>query len=817
MIFTAIGTAIAGALFGGSLLAASLIAGGLAFAAKLGITNYMNRRKARKYSAVQGEVQYGADVAATTLYGIGKTRGHRVFYGKWGSGNKYNADVYMLANGWCDGLEPYVFFYGQRYNLVERPKIGGEAAHYGVTGFGDLISIRFYDGRPGQPVDQKLVNDTVGLGRSWKQSSVGAGYTYVVFERKYDSDKFEKGRIEIEWVLRGLRCWDVRKDSTVAGGSGSHRLDNPATWEFTLNPAVQRMNYQIGLRGLVSGRTLIGEGKSIGQLDLATYLASMNVCDEQRGGKPRYSCNIWVNGDDDHTEILKEFEDAMAGFAVNRRGLSGVIAGAPQVPVINIGPDDLPAERESEISYRKSAFDLFNMMSGQFTSPESNWGTESLKPIVVNADVAADGRRRQTSYDFLQVTDADTAQYLLNIRYRQQRLGGKVTLPVSWRIGTFAQEGDWLTFDGLTWMVEEWRCSDDFRFTLVLSETAASIYSEDGIEPGPIVIPPTEPTNPSLLSTVQNFDIEVGSIKGADGYEQPALRFTWKPPEDPTITAVRFFYRIADEDQDFQDQCTDPEAGVYVTTKDVQSGRFYQGRATITTVPDRFKSFTPWKTTVSPTGMQSVVVELEQTRGALKEALKSITSLYDQVDDLVEQLAAATAVGTGQNILTSAAIVKTTNGLAASFIEQVAKIEEVEGKVEATASLIAGVQAQVDDVSASGLISMKGVTNPSNGVYSQVTISAKASKSAQEALAAMILRVVERNGKLVSENMHIADRTIFVSEDGGTVGIPIVIENGELKLRVGRIDTAYFNQFISTNGKLIMRGYDNFADIRIFR
>ncbi|UVV66515.1 phage tail tip fiber protein [Brucella anthropi] len=817
MIFTAIGTAIAGALFGGSLLAASLIAGGLAFAAKLGITNYMNRRKARKYSAVQGEVQYGADVAATTLYGIGKTRGHRVFYGKWGSGNKYNADVYMLANGWCDGLEPYVFFYGQRYNLVERPKIGGEAAHYGVTGFGDLISIRFYDGRPGQPVDQKLVNDTVGLGRSWKQSSVGAGYTYVVFERKYDSDKFEKGRIEIEWVLRGLRCYDVRKDSTIAGGSGSHRLDNPATWEFTLNPAVQRMNYQIGLRGLVSGRTLIGEGKSIGQLDLATYLASMNVCDEQRGGKPRYSCNIWVNGDDDHTEILKEFEDAMAGFAVNRRGLSGVIAGAPQVPVINIGPDDLPAERESEISYRKSAFDLYNMMSGQFTSPDSNWGTESLKPIVVNADVAADGRRRQTSYDFLQVTDADTAQYLLNIRYRQQRLGGKVTLPVSWRIGTFAQEGDWVTFDGHTWMVEEWRCSDDFRFTLVLSETAGSIYSEDGIEPGPIVIPPVDPINPSLLSTVQNFNIEVGSIKGADGYEQPALRFTWKPPEDPTITAVRFFYRIADEDQDFQDQCTDPEAGVYVTTKDVQSGRFYQGRATITTVPDRFKSFTPWKTTVSPTGMQSVVIELEQTRGALKEALKSITSLYDQVDDLVEQLAAATAVGTGQNILTSAAIVKTTNGLAASFIEQAAKIEEVEGKVEATASLIAGVQAQVDDVSASGLISMKGVTNPSNGVYSQVTISAKASKSVQEALAAMILRVVERNGRLVSENMHIADRTIFVSEDGGTVGIPIVIENGELKLRVGRIDTAYFNQLQSTNGKLILRGYGDLSDIRMFR
>ncbi|MPR62116.1 phage tail protein [Ochrobactrum intermedium] len=815
MIFTAIGTAIAGALFGGSLLAASLIAGGLAFAAKLGITNYMNRRKARKYSAVQGEVQYGADVAATTLYGIGKTRGHRVFYGKWGSGNKYNADVYMLANGWCDGLEPYVFFYGQRYNLVERPKIGGEAAHYGVTGFGDLISIRFYDGRPGQPVDQKLVNDTAGLGRSWKQSSVGAGCTYVVFERKYDSDKFEKGRIEIEWVLRGLRCYDVRKDSTIAGGSGSHRLDNPATWEFTLNPAVQRMNYQIGLRGLVSGRTLIGEGKSIGQLDLGTYLASMNVCDEQRGGKPRYSCNIWVNGDDDHTEILKEFEDAMAGFAVNRRGLSGVIAGAPQVPVINIGPDDLPAERESEISYRKSAFDLYNMMSGQFTSPDSNWGTESLKPIVVNADVAADGRRRQTSYDFLQVTDADAAQYLLNIRYRQQRLGGKVTLPVSWRIGTFAQEGDWVTFDGLTWMVEEWRCSDDFRFTLVLSETAASIYSEDGIEPGPIVIPPDEPINPSLLSTVQNFNIEVGMVNGADGYEQPALRFTWQPPEDPTITAVRFFYRIADEDEIFEDQCTEPETGNYVTTKNVQSGRFYQGRATITTVPDRFKSYTPWKTTVSPTGMQSVVVELEQTRGALKEMLKNVQQINDKYDDLVERLAAATAVGAGQVFNTSAAVVKTNRALAASFLEQKATVEELGGEVTAIAEAMLGVQAMVDNVSAGGLISFKAQVPPPAGVLSEIAILARATVNDAFIQSGMVIQVYLENGVLKSRIVNLANQ--FVIWDGTTRNLPFVFEDGTLKLKDIRLATLYFDQLQSTNGKLIMRGYGDLADIRMFR
>ncbi|MCV9908327.1 phage tail protein [Brucella sp. HL-2] len=816
MIFTAIGTLVAGALFGGSLLAASLIAGGLAMAAKLGINAYMNRRKSRKYSAVQGEIQYGGDVPVQTLFGIGKTRGHRVFYGKWGSGNKFNGDVFLLANGWCDGLEPYVYFYGSKQTLVERPKIGNETAHYGVAGYDNLISIRFYDGRPGQGVDQKLVNDTRGLGRRWKESSVGAGYTYVVFEREFNVDKFDKGRLEVEWVLRGLRCYDVRKDSSVAGGSGPHRLGNAATYEFSKNPAVQRFNYQIGLRGLISDRSLIGEGKSIGQLDLSTYVASMNVCDELRAGKTRYTCNLWVTGDDDHTEVLREFEDAMAGFALNRRGLSGVLAGAPQVPVMNIGPDDIPAGREGEISRRKSAFDLFNMMSGQFTSPDSNWGAESLKPIVVNADVSADGRRRQTSYDFLQVTDADTAQYLLNIRYRQQRKGGKAKIPVSWRVGTEAQEGDWITYDGLTWSVDEWQVSEDFRFSLVLTETGADIYSEAGIEPGPIVIPPTEPFNPSLLATVQNFNIEVGMIKGAEGFEQPVVRFSWDPPDDPTIKEVRFRYRVADEFEIFEDQCTEPEAGAYVTGKNILSGRFYQGQATITTVPDRFKSWTPWKTTVAPTGMQSVIVQLEQMKGAVKDVLKNLTSTYDRMDDLVEQLAAATAVGTGQNILTSAAVVKTTNALAASFLEQSAKIEEVEGQIVATAGLLAGVQAQVDDVSASGLLSMTGTTNPANGVFSEVSISARASKGGQTAKAAQVYRVVEVNGQLVAENFLFANRTYFVSETGDVVEIPLAIVNGEVLLKVGRIATAYFDQLMSTNGKLVMRGYGDFADIRMF-
>ncbi len=607
-IFSAIATAIAGALFAGSTLAATIIGSGLAFATQLGF-QYLNRPKKRKYTAVQGETQFGGDVPVGAFYGTGKTKGQRAFYAKWDKGNKYNAEVFILANGWCDGLEPYIYLFGEKRNLLSRPVLGNEAARYYIEGFTDnngdpAISIRFYDGRPGQGVDQRLVNFTANLGSTWKNTSINAGLCYVIVERYY-SDRFfgGKGKPEVEFVLRGLKEYDPRKDATLAGGAGPQRLDDPSTWVHTLNPAVHRLNYQLGLKAMISGRTLIGEGKTLGQLDLGSYFAAMNVCDALRtDGKKRYQCSLFVTGEDDHTEILKEFDDAMAGYGLNRRGLSGVIPGAPQIPVLEITAADIPVDRAKEIQFRKSAFDRYNHLSGQFLSIEANWNPESLTPVYVNADVATDGRNRQTSNDFLQVTDPDIAQYLLNIRYRQNRKGGTATLPVSRRVGLRVQEGEWVVWRGKEWMISEWVLDEQFRITLKLSEAGADIYDDEDIEPGPVVIPPTPNINPSMLFTVQNFNVTAGMITGAGGHDVPCLVFTWTPPQDPTIVAVRIFFRQSGQLAELLVTCTDPESGKYTTTDGIVSGTIYDAHATITTVPDRLKTFTPWATTATETG-----------------------------------------------------------------------------------------------------------------------------------------------------------------------------------------------------------------------
>ncbi|MGH0227902.1 phage tail protein [Sinorhizobium meliloti] len=726
-IFTSIATAIAGALFGGSALAASLIGGALAFGAKLAIGKLtQQKQQKRKYTAVQGEIQFGGDVPVGTLYGVGKTKGQRAFYAKWGSGNKWNAEVFVLANGWCDGLEPYVYIYGEKKALVSRPVIGNEVANYHIEGFvngsGDpVLTIRFYDGRPGQLVDQKLVDVSAALGNKWKSTSVNAGICYVVVERIYSDKLFgSKGRPELEFVLRGLREYDPRKDSTVAGGSGTQRLNDPSTHVHTKNPAVHRLNYQLGLRALVSGRTLIGEGKSLGQIDLATYFVAMNVCDTLRAnGKKTYECSLFVSGDDDHTEVLKQFDDAMAGYGLNRRGLSGVIPGAPQIPVKDLTAADIPIDRAKDVQFRPSAFERFNHLSGQFTSIQSMWNPESLKPVYVNADIAADGRNRQTSIDFLQVTDPDIAQYLLNIRYRQNRMGGKATVPVSRRFGLAVQEGEWITWRGKSWLISEWRADDRLRITLVLSETSAAIYDDAGIQPGPVVIPPTPPINPSLLSTVQNFNVAVGMINGAQGYDTPALVFTWTPPDDPTITVVRFVYQIEGTTELFEDQCTSPEDGLFRTTKNVVSGKVYNARATITTVPDRLRTFTPWMTTAQATGLQTLLTGLQQLQD---DALNRFKELQQEMDEffrprLVELLDAFSLEGAVGQIERQQIVASIGDALAQITEERRVRVSEN----EATAQFLRFLQSSLGTTNARLIIEETTRATADSALSSQIT------------------------------------------------------------------------------------------------
>ncbi|RVJ31292.1 phage tail protein, partial [Sinorhizobium medicae] len=457
--------------------------------------------------------------------------------------------------------------------------------------------------------------------------------------------------------------------------------------------------------------------------------------------------------------------------------------------------------------------------------------------------------------------DPDIAQYLLNIRYRQNRMGGKATVPVSRRFGLAVQEGEWITWRGKSWLISEWRADERLRITLVLSETSAAIYDDDGIEPGPIVVPPTPPINPSLLSTVQNFNVAVGMINGAQGYDTPALVFTWTPPDDPTVTAVRFVYQIEGTTEIFEDQCTSPEDGSFRTTKNVVSGKVYNARATITTVPDRLRTFTPWMTTAQPTGLQTLLTGLKELQD---DALNRFKELQQEMDEffrprLVELLDAFSlegAVGqierqqivatigdalaqiteerrvrvseneamaqlltylqaslgtTNARLITEETVRATTDSALASSITTLDA--EVDGNLArliaeetaradgdgALASSISGVSADFNGRFAQGLVKFEAVAAPT-GVDARFSVLLRAGTSQSFKVSGFYVELYTDGGVQKSRMAVQADQ--FLVTSGNSRHYPLVFEDGELKLAVANIGTVNAGLLQSLNGKM---------------
>jgi hypothetical protein len=96
------------------------------------------------------------------------------------------------------------------------------------------------------------------------------------------------GRPRFLFVLKGALCYDPRLDDTVDGGAGPHRIDDPATWQWSENAAICRYRW---VRGVYAnddssdlGKLLVGRGLTAEEAPPENIIAPANLCDEAVGG-----------------------------------------------------------------------------------------------------------------------------------------------------------------------------------------------------------------------------------------------------------------------------------------------------------------------------------------------------------------------------------------------------------------------------------------------------------------------------------------------------------------------------------------------------
>lgn len=173
-------------------------------------------------------------------FGTGGTQAH---FRVWGKNNLMISYVAILSLGPIQGVANFT-----ANNLtVNFTGPNGEAAK--VEPYRDKMWMTY---KTGLPTDGALSPPPTGgsPAMEWYSYHRTSGYAGAMWTMQNNSKRasYEGGVPKPMWEVLGQKLYDPRKDSTQTGigGSGSHRIDDWQTWEFTENPIVHALNWALG-------------------------------------------------------------------------------------------------------------------------------------------------------------------------------------------------------------------------------------------------------------------------------------------------------------------------------------------------------------------------------------------------------------------------------------------------------------------------------------------------------------------------------------------------------------------------------------------
>lgn len=339
---------------------------------------------------------------------------------------------------------------------------------------------------------------TITGSSSWTAGAsrmLGLAYVWLRYTLSGDESPFGSNvssRITVR--VRGAKLYDPRRDSTV-GGSGSHRATDQTTWAWVddnvgRNPALQLLWYLLGWRiqNPVTGewRLAVGLGLPVDRIDLASFIAAANLCDEpvtlaSGATEPRYRSD-GVFGEGDDPSVV--FENLCAT-------MNGVLRDAGGKLALEILHNDLGTFIDLSDADVIDGFtwlqtppidQSFNIVRGQYVDPSD----AGLYQPVDYPDVSLpspDGIDRSKTFNFGMVQSPSQAQRLAKTYLQRAQYPGTFTadfLASAWRcqVGSIVRfTFPALGFNSKLFRVIEHSIKVDGRCPMVLREEHASIYA----------------------------------------------------------------------------------------------------------------------------------------------------------------------------------------------------------------------------------------------------------------------------------------------------------------------------------------------------
>ena len=240
----------------------------------------------------------------------------------------------------------------------------------------------------------------------------GIPYLYAEFESGSQENfqgAFPSGVPEFS-IVGGVKVYDPRKDTTN-GGSGSHRMDNPDTWEFSDNQRLCTLDWLTWPQGYA---------KDWDRIDWTSWVPQIAMADENvplkaGGTERRYRVATRVGYDEPRSRVLHRLMQAGdQQLFTTTDGLIGSRGGKWETPTVSlVAETDFP---EAFFQHGVPMMEKINEFQLTCMLPQRDYSEFELEPWINAADPEhSAGIIRRVPLELNQVPSNAQAQRLAKI------------------------------------------------------------------------------------------------------------------------------------------------------------------------------------------------------------------------------------------------------------------------------------------------------------------------------------------------------------------------------------------------------------------
>jgi len=502
-----------------------------------------------------------ANGAIPIVYGTRKVGGNIVFLETSGSDNQYLYMALVLSEGEINDItsievnDNQVTFTGDLADNTQVTVASSDANFYDGA---SLITVEPHFG-----TDSQTASSLLSTLSSWTSNHRLRGLAYLAIRFEWNRDKF--GSLPtVQAVVQGKKVYNPNLDSTVTGGSGSHRKDDSSTWAYSDNPVYQLLDY------LRNDRFGMGITNEYFDSNFADWQIAGDVCDTQITPFSGASAIDLMNS---HTVIdtSKKAIDNVKGFLRGCRGYLNFTAGKYNILVESTGTASITLTEDNIIGgisvTSKNKNSRYNRVIVNFNNPSKSYQSDTAQfpPVDETGLASADqhstmktadgGLLLEGRFDFSMLNSPYQAQEMAEIILRRSR----TSLDVSLKADATALDlavGDLVnithatpSFSAKPFRVQGMTINADHTINLVLSEHQDSFYTF-GTQQEVATIPDT--TLPNVFSVQPPASVTLSDqlIEYNDGTVIVALDITIGASPDQFVDFYQVEYKLS-TDSDF--------------------------------------------------------------------------------------------------------------------------------------------------------------------------------------------------------------------------------------------------------------------------